>query len=85
MIIYKSVEVTCDTEVEVEVYLEDFDDDDLVEELKERGYSVDVGESSDEFVAVRQLISEIYQKRRLGYDYQKDLDILIFNTIGKIS
>lgn len=85
MILYKSVQVSYETEVEVDIHLEDFDDDDLVEELRDRGYSVDVGESSDSFVAVRQLISEIHQKRRTGVEYQKDLDILIFDTIGRIA
>jgi len=63
-------------EVEIEVELDDFDTDDLIEELENRGKIID---NSD-----KQLITAIFYKRRFGSDYQQDLDELIYNTIGRI-
>lgn len=67
------------TEVEVEVDLEDFDTDDLVEELQRRGKGMEVASRSG-----TELLTAIYEKRRLGQDYQRELDELIYLGIGKI-
>jgi len=67
------------TEVEVDVDLEDFDTDDLVEELEKRGMGFEVGSRSG-----TELLTAIYLKRRLGQDYQRELDELIYLGIGKI-
>jgi hypothetical protein len=65
-------------EVEVDVDLEDFDTDDLIEELENRGSGVmDYGNG-------KEVLESIYQKRRLGLDYQSDLDQLIWLGLGKI-
>jgi len=67
------------TEVEVDVDLEDFETDDLVEELERRGKGLEVASQNG-----TELITAIYQKRRLGQDYQRELDELIYVGIGKI-
>lgn len=67
------------TEVEVDVDLEDFDTDDLVEELQRRGKGMEVASRSG-----TELLTAIYEKRRLGQDYQRELDELIYLGIGKI-
>jgi len=67
------------TEVEVDVELEDFDTDDLIEELEKRGKGLEVASHTG-----TELITAIYQKRRLGQDYQRELDELIYVGIGKI-
>ena len=67
------------TEVEVDVSLEDFDTDDLVEELESRGKGLEIASQSG-----TDLITAIYQKRRLGQEYQRELDELIYLSIGKI-
>ena len=64
--------------VEVEVDLVDFDDDDLREELESRGYEV-----SDEGRLKDILIESIWLKRRLGQDYQAELDSLLYKTLGR--
>jgi hypothetical protein len=65
-------------EVEVDVDLEDFDDDELLEELERRGTGVmDYGNGKD-------VLMSIYEKRRLGKDYQQELDHLIWLGLGKI-
>ena len=63
--------------VEVEVDLSDFDTDELLEELELRG-------TESPGFAYEELVRKIYQKRRLNQDYQKELDELIYSSIGKI-
>jgi signal recognition particle GTPase len=63
----------------VDVELDDFDTDDLKEELERRGLGADIHPST-----ATELITSIYQKRRLGKDYQLELEQLIYQTIGKI-
>lgn len=66
------------TEVEVDVDLGDFDTDDLLEELENRGAGVtDYGDG-------KEILNAIYEKRRLGRDYQLELDQLIWLGLGKI-
>ena len=66
------------TEVEVDVDLSDFDTDDLIEELESRGSAVmDYGD-------VKEVLQTIYEKRRLGQDYQTELEALIYLGLGKI-
>jgi hypothetical protein len=65
------------TEVEVDVDLSDFDTDDLIEELESRGAgATDYGDG-------KEILQTIYEKRRLGQDYQSDLDQLIWLGLGK--
>jgi hypothetical protein len=66
------------TEVEVDVDLSDFETDDLIEELESRGSGApDFGDGKD-------ILTAIYEKRRLGKDYQAELDQLIWMGLGKI-
>ena len=66
------------SEVEVDVSLEDFDTSDLIEELENRGSgNVDYGDG-------RELLEKIYLLRRIGRDYQVELDALIYSGLGKI-
>lgn len=66
------------TEVEVDVDLSDFDTDDLIEELESRGSgTLDFGDG-------KEVLRTIYEKRRLGQDYQSELDQLIWLGLGKI-
>jgi len=66
------------TEVEVDVDLGDFDTSDLIEELESRGSgSVDYGDG-------RELLEKIYLLRRIGRDYQSELDALIYSGLGRI-
>lgn len=65
-------------EVEVDVELDDFDDEDLIEELESRGLGFDVTSNS------KTLLETIWRKRREGRDYQYELDQLIYVALGKI-
>jgi len=70
-------------EEEVWVDLDDFDTADLEEELLKRNSQVTrhsrpaPGENT-------LLLMSIYEKRRMGRDYQKELDEFIYNNLGRI-
>ena len=65
------------TEVEVDVDLRDFETDDLIDELENRGCMANTDS--------KELVDAIHQKRRLGQNYQCELDNLIFAVLGKIA
>lgn len=68
------------TEVEVDVNLEDFETDDLIEELESRG-SLPPEANGD----AKELVEAIWMKRRMGnHDYQTELDQLIYRVLGHI-
>jgi hypothetical protein len=64
-------------EVEVDVDLSDFETDDLIEELESRGAG------TGEFGDGKDILMAIYEKRRLGQDYQTELDQLIWLGLGR--
>ena len=70
---------TIETYVEVDVSLTDFDTDDLIEELESRGKMT--GDNSTEN---GDLVKQIYEKRKLGQEYEQELQDLIYNVLGKI-
>lgn len=65
--------------VDVDVDLEDFETEDLLDELDRRGQSV----ANSEYVT--DLIKTIYEKRRNGLDFSYELDTMIHETIGRVS
>jgi hypothetical protein len=67
------------TEVEVDVNLSDFETDDLIEELASRGAG------TGEFGDGKDILMAIYERRRLGQDYQTELDQLIWLGLGRIA
>ncbi len=70
-------------EEEVWVDLDDFDTEDLEQELIKRNSRVDRNTRpapSD----TRLLLMNIYEKRRTGRDYQADLDQYLSDVLGRI-
>lgn len=65
--------------IDVDVDLEDFETEDLEEELKRRGRKV----VSNDYVT--ELLNSLYEKRRNGLDYKYELDEILDQTIGRIS
>lgn len=65
--------------VDVDIDLEDFDSDELKEELERRG----VGFVDN--IYVKELLRIIYEKRRNGQDYKYELDTILYETIGRVS
>lgn len=66
------------TEVEVDVDLDCFDDDDIIEEYKSRGFDIN-GEHQ-----FNEALTEIYQLRRLGKPYENELNKLICDALGVV-
>jgi hypothetical protein len=68
--------------VDVDVDLDEFDTDELVEELDRRGYDYNTrGVDAD---AARELLEQVYQARRSGEPYQVQLDQLIWSVLGRM-
>ena len=61
---------------EVEVDLSDFDTEDLIEELESRGKYPTMGNSDE-------LIDKIFQLRRLGKNFDKELDEYLYIQTGR--
>jgi len=67
------------TEVEVDVELADFDTDDLLEELAERGALPVEGDFDS-----KALVEQIYYLRRQGQAYEHLMDNLMYAVLGRI-
>lgn len=68
-------------EVEVEIDIDDFDTDELIEELERRGIDYNTqGVDGDD---MRGVLEQIWLRRRQGQDYQRELDQLIWGVIGR--
>ncbi len=65
------------SEVEVDVDMSDFDDADILEEVEIRGLNID-GTNNDE------LINKIFQLRRLGKPFERELDEYLYLKTGRI-
>ena len=74
--------IRTDVEIDVDDVLPDVDTDDLIAELKRRGEDYNTyGVDAD---AMRGLLETIYLNRRVGKDYQAELEKLIYGVLGKI-
>lgn len=67
-------------EVDVEVDLSDFDTEDLIEELEERG---ELPLSTGPYDS-KELVQKIWMARRNGKDYQSLLADLIYVVTGRV-
>lgn len=75
--------ITTEVDVYVSDVIDQLDDDDLLEEVERRGLDIDPNESDFDF-NIKELITALWIKRRLGQDYQSELDKIIYKAIGKI-
>ena len=67
------------TEVEVDVDLVDFDTDDLLDELENRGA---LPPEAD--INAKELVEQIYYLRRQGQAYDHLMDSLMYAVLGRI-
>lgn len=67
------------TTVDVDVNLDEFSDDDLLEELDRRQLVSDGINTK-----IKELIEKIHLKRMLGLDFFKEVDELIYEVTGRI-
>jgi hypothetical protein len=70
------------TYIEVDDVLDELSDVELIDELKRRGTDYNTNHvDGDE---MRTVLQTLYEKRRLGKDYQAELDHLIYSILGKV-
>lgn len=68
--------------VEVDVDLTEFDDEDLIDEIESRGLEDHWSDTiSNESI---ELVREIFERRRTGSNIDQQLDQLIYNILGRI-
>lgn len=73
--------ITTTVDVYVQDVLDQLDDDELIEEVERRGLDASCLSDIDE---PRNLLVQIWMKRRTGQDYSVELDRLIYCSLGKI-
>lgn len=64
----------------VDIDLSEADNDELIDELKSRGYKVVEDESSDTLMC----LEKIYHLRRQGLPYDHLMDAYIYDVLGKV-
>jgi hypothetical protein len=66
--------------IHVDVDLEEFDDDEIIDEVKSRGYTVIEDGPSD----TNEALTKIYHLRRQGLPYDHLMDSYIYDMLGKV-
>ena len=69
--------------VDVDVDLGDFDTEDLIEELQSRGKYQETESETGYGYIEGTLIDKIFQLRRQGKDYEKELDLYLYQVTGR--
>lgn len=64
--------------------LNQLSDDELLEEVETRGLNVPDQDAQEQEAENRDLIRSIYEKRRVGQDYNYELNTLIYQVLGKL-
>ncbi len=66
---------------EIEVTLDDWNDEELLTEIQNRGISVAAVDNPEES---NDLLNEIWRLRRNGEEYDHLMDKLLYNTLGVV-
>ena len=66
-------------ETYVDVDLDDFDTEDLIDELERRGRGLEIADTGG-----TELVEKIFELRRVGKNFDKELDQLIYVVTGRI-
>jgi hypothetical protein len=69
-----------DIEVEIDIDITDFNDDDLLDEIERRNLGVQF-----EDVDMKELIQTMYQRFRLNKSIDEQLRIFFYQTLGRIA
>ena len=68
--------------VDVDVDLEEFSDSELLDEVRDRGFTIS---SLEESTTLEEDLMVIYMLRRLGRPYDHLMDAYIYKHLGRIS
>lgn len=71
--------VSVEKYIDIDVDMDDFEDNDILEEMERRGLGT-VASPGDNLA----LLESIFQKRRTGQSFEQELDQLIYNSLGRI-
>lgn len=74
--------ITTSVDVHVDDVLDELDDQDLLDELEKRG--LDMNTQFVDGDTMRELLTSVWLNRRLGKDFSKQLDDLIYYGLGKV-
>lgn len=74
--------ITVSSDVDVDEVIGEIDTDLLIDELERRGF--DMNTTYVDGDRVRTLLVDIWQKRRLGKNIDRELDQLIYYALGKV-
>lgn len=74
--------VTTSVDIDVDDVLDELDDQDLLDELDRRG--LDMNTRYVDGDSMRELLTTIWLNRRLGKDFSRQLDDLIYYGLGKV-
>lgn len=66
---------------DLEVSLDDWDDEDLLDEIRNRGIPIDAAENPEE---ANDLLCEIWRLRRNGCEYDHLMDKFLSDTLGVV-
>jgi len=67
--------------VDIDVDLDDFEDEDIIEEAERRGLAITGFRTPGDN---RDLLQQIFEKRRTGQNFDRELDDLIYNGLGRV-
>jgi hypothetical protein len=70
------------TYVDSEDILDELSDDELITELEKRGKDYNLNFVDGD--KMKEVLQSLYEKRRIGNDYQSELDQLIYGILGKV-
>ena len=73
--------VTITAEVEVDLDIEEFEDDDLIDEMRRRNLSLQYGRTEDNV----ELIQTMYEKYRNNKPIDDELRTFFYNALGRIA
>lgn len=71
----------------IHVDMNDFTDEELLDELRDRGIGnelLDLNTHNVDADYMRQLLTDIFEKRRLGKDFDAELDKMIYYGLGRV-
>lgn len=63
----------------VDVDLESLDDDEIIQEVESRGYTI-----KEDRWDTNELLNQIWEKRRLGKPFDKELDQYLYEMTGRV-
>jgi hypothetical protein len=69
-------------DIDTDEILAELTDNELIDELKRRG--IDYNTEFLDGDEMKDVLLSLYEKRRIGKDYQSELNELIYGSLGKI-